>query len=357
MRDARASDLQAGIVHLTGRVQEVDIRQHEQADAARLRDELLPRVVSLTREAVGYLDAVLDSYEPGTANEDIESTASFFRRLDLLVAEGTSPVADLAFIARSELVRKLATLSSVQVADTWRVIDVCGSCLRKIRKGLGAVEAALCEHEHLAPVIGYTGEVAISLAVRRTYAKFRREILCAGSHSQSVADCLHSGATSIAKLIGRDVYSDLRISDRVEIRKLQERTVDWLSAGADRDVLTGLRLWQDLCGFANLLAEVNKRQELLEHDRTAITAVRRLLAEVPSRGRSRTLPPALRPLLDSLFGRDDELDDLLLRSGEPPRAELEPILARLGGSLLTPILPPCEPGPGFVSEDQESEPI
>lgn len=350
MHAGRAGELQSRIVHLSGRVLEVDIRVYEQLDLVRLRDELAPRVSGLAREAVTLLDAVLDTYEPSGSEEETEPPADFYHQIDLLMADaGPPPVADLAFIARSELLRKLTVLSSIQDADTWRVIDVCGSCLRKIRNGMGAVEAALCEHEGLEPVIGYAGELAASLAVRRTYAKFRREILFASLHSQSIADCLHSGATSVAKLIGRDIYRDLRISDRVEIRKLQERMIAWLRAGPDRDVLAGLRLWQDLCGFANLLAEVNKRQELLEHDRAAVAEALRLLTKKPD--------GSLPPLLDTLFGRDDELDELLLLSGEPPLAELEPILARLGASLLTPILPPRGPGAGFASEEEENKPV
>lgn len=352
MSAAQARALQVRIVNLARRVEELDIGSYEKAEAARLRDELLPRVTGHVQQAVALFDVVLDCYEP-VGSEESEPGADFYQQLDHLLADsGPPPVADLAFIARSELMRKLAALSSLGEAHGWRLIDVCGSGLRRIRKGLAAVEAALCEQEGLDPVLGYAGELASSLAVRRTYAKFRQEVLRSGQTSRSIADCLHSGATSIAKLIGRDLYGDLRICDRVQIRQLQERTVDWLRAGPDRDVLTGLRLWQDLCGFANLLADVNKRQELAEHDRAAVAEARRLLASSPP-----VLPAELHPVLDVLFGRDDELDDLLLRDGELSCAELEPILARLGESLLTPVLPPREPESAEDVELEESETV
>jgi hypothetical protein len=124
--------------------------------------------------------------------------------------------------------------------------------------------------------------------------------------------------------MGRDVYVHLRISDRVQIRSLQERLIAWFLTPA-QDLPAGVRLWQDISGFARLLLDVNKRQELVEHDRQARKEIHLRLAG----GGEITLEA--RRFLDSLFGMDEELDIQLLGDLPLDARSLEAPLRRLRG--------------------------
>ncbi len=336
MPAGRGEEFQARIVALIEGTRAIDIAEYERAEPERLRDELLPSVTFLAQDAVACLGEVLNGYDQPDAQDGVDglpaeddASDEFYLKIDVLMGgAGQPPVADLAFIARIEVQRKLGSLATALQGGPWLVIDTCGSCLRKIRKGLSAVESALCELEGLEPKTGFVDELASSLAVRLAYARFRREILQA-TIRDSMGARIQSVATSMAKLIGRDIYAELRIGDRMEIHNLQQRMIDWLCAGAGSDVRAGIRLWQDINGFASLLVEVNKRQELIEHDRAVIAVASRLLAEDRSAG----IPSELLSVLSALRGRDDELDELLTLRAEPLRAEIEMILCRLGSGL------------------------
>ena len=195
----------------------------------------------------------------------------------------------------------------------------CGSLLRNLKRALTAVHNAICRMEGQELTLSLERERRIALEVRAAYAKFRREIEDINSlrrpGEQSAGAALHSAATCIAKLTGRDIFSKLRLQDRIELRALQERILAWHTAGG-LDSVGARRLWQDLYGFTHLLQGVNLRQELLEHDREILDRVDALARES---GAEHT-EPVLRQLATALTGRDDDLDSLL--QGAPPASEL-----------------------------------
>jgi len=310
--------LQAYLVGLVERARAVDVASYEQADSTRIRRELVPQTTVLVKEAINFLECLFDRYDP---DQGEGAGAS---------AQAAERIADLSFMARSELRRKLEFLAGLRTGvDTWQVIAVCGRCLGKLARAMTAVEAALCAHESCEAVLVYDSELAHSLKVRRAYGQLCHDLR--NGKKSSIAESLQSAANSIASLMGHEIYAALRIGDRVQLSGLREHIFAWQRA-PERDLRTGLRLWQDVWGVAHLFLDVNKRQELVEHDRQALAELRRRLDG------GGEVTPEVRCLLEALLGRDEELDILLL-GGKPLEARsLESPLRRLCGRHDLPLL-------------------
>ncbi|HEV7518649.1 MAG TPA: hypothetical protein VGR07_20325 [Thermoanaerobaculia bacterium] len=335
------------IVRLSLSAGAIDIANYEQAEAGELRAELVPVVGELLKDALAFFDGILDTYgadeDPGPGGES--PPGNFRREVDeLLLAEVAEVVeahgeriADLTFIARLELRQKMASLTRLPAeADSWRIIAAAGSCLRQIHKALAALEAVITRAEGVAPVLGFNDELTSALAARRAYAGFRRQLRHVG-RLPDISDRLQGAATSIAHLFDLEVYRDLRISDRVQLRRLLERILRW--AGPDLDREGGERLWEDLSACAALLAEISKRQELQEHDTRACQEILDRLVAAPLPGPA--LPADVRPLLESLTGRDDDLDDRIFDGGRIDRLTAAVFARRLAGTRSC---PPQTPG-------------
>jgi len=106
-------------------------------------------------------------------------------------------------------------------------------------------------------------------------------------------------------LVGWEVYPSLRVRDRLHLRELQRRILDWLRSA--NDPAMGLRVWQDLEAFIRMLSQINRRQELIEHDTQVVAAVSASIATCSEPA----LPEATIELLARLEGLDDDLDALL----------------------------------------------
>ncbi|HEX7807821.1 MAG TPA: hypothetical protein VF608_03835, partial [Thermoanaerobaculia bacterium] len=96
----------------------------------------------------------------------------------------------------------------------------------------------------------------------------------------------------------------IRISDRRQLRKLQQRARAWLASDPQTES-EGEHLWQELMAVTSLLMQINGRSELVEHDRRVLQEV---CAELRFRNAS---PESLWPGLASLRGLDLSLDRLL----------------------------------------------
>ena len=333
------------IVRLSLSASAIDIASYEEAEACELRAELVPLVGGILTDALAFFEHTLDTYgddENAPAEPAPAGGLSFRREVDeLLLGEAVDAsdglgerIADLAFMARLELRQKAGSLTRLPAdSDSWRIIAAAGSCLRQIQKALAALEAVIARAEGIASVLGFNDELALALVARRAYASLRRQ-LRAIARLPEISDRLQGAATSIAYLFDLEVYRDLRISDRVQLRRLLERILRW--GGPDVDRQGGERIWEDLLGCAALLAEISKRQELEEHDERVCQEILDRLVTASSPGPE--LPPDVRPLVESLAGRDDDLDDRIfdgridfstaaaisqrlvaLRSRQPPR--------------------------------------
>jgi hypothetical protein len=276
------------IIRLSLSASAVDIATYEEDAVGALRAGLVPVVVEILEDVLAFLDRLLDPEGIGEAPDGLGER-----------------IADLAFVARLELRQRMAGLTRLPAdSDSWRIIAAAGSCLRQVQKALAALEAVLARAEGIAPVLSFHDELALALVARRAYASFRRQLRAVG-RLPGISDRLQGAATSIAYLFDLEIYRDLRISDRVQLRRLLERILRW--AGPDVDRQGGERIWEDLLGCAALLAEISKRQELEEHDERVCREILDRLIAASSPGPE--LPPDVRPLVESLTGRDDDLDE------------------------------------------------
>ncbi|MES1245460.1 MAG: hypothetical protein ABUT39_27900 [Acidobacteriota bacterium] len=177
-----------------------------------------------------------------------------------------------------------------------------------------------------------TAELKAFLEWRRTCATFRREIQ-ASAPGRSVSDLLRGGVGGLSRLARRAEQAGLPAGDRVRLEDLRRRIAAWLREDPAGHPGAGRLLWQELCGLAQALCRTPRRADLREHDRELLGRARRELAR--ARSNAQSLPPAVRVLLDGLFGLDDELDHLLERRRAAP-ADLEPVLARIEEELAEP---------------------
>lgn len=361
IEDARA--LIQELVEIARRAHAADIRAYEEPRSPDAVAELVSQVQGLLAAGVDTVSRVLARYEAKAPHrsprQSDEPPASFFISVDHLFDGdmGARQIADLAFVARMELRSRTSALGGIRAAqDSWRILGICDGCLRALRKTAAAIEKALAERHGLAPRLHFTTEIALGRRIRHYYARFRREIHGAQPpEPEDLRARLNSAATSIAKLIGRDFYGDLRTDDRAQLRSLQRRLRSWLRGEDGYDAETGTVLWQDLHGFAQLLAHINQRSELVEHDRALVAeAVEALFATSPTPA---TLPEELAERLRALSGRDDEVDRLLAepitRETEAWRRPLLHLREELVGGA--PAVWDADPGEAAESDEMEEE--
>jgi hypothetical protein len=341
---ASLARFQPALVEVVSRGRTLDIRAYEMADTPRILADLGPAVSGLLGEARTALGAILDACgetraEPSADLDGVaQSEVSFEHAIDATVASGLGSreaVEEVAFMADMELgsrQRRLGGLSADASAAT--VLEECDSCLRRVRKALTAVDAAIAGAEQVDPRLDYTSELESSLAVRRAYAKFRRRILEGGEPTEDdLYARFRAAGTQLAILVGWDAWPEMRTRDRLLLRSLQHRILDWLRSPSP-DTTAGLRLWSDLSACLEMMTLVNRRQELVEHDAEVLRFALGRLRE------ARGLDDTTRRLLASLEGLDKTLD-LLLAEADIPAEAWRPVLERLAERFERPA--PSEP--------------
>lgn len=284
----------------------LDLRPFEEGAASEAAGILLPATLAAVDEALSICRTLLASHpEPedevsSWCDEPGEDTGVFLRRIDTLADRGPS-VGDLAFMGVTALLPKRAALEDLNSSsDAWFIVSECGSTRRRVLKTLTALEGGLAEEEERPRALTFASELGRSLETRRQYSRLRHSILREAVSPGRARPVLRRIGTTLAILVGQDIYPDLRISDRRQLRRLQSRILDWLRAGEVPDSARSAdRLYGDLVVFAQLLAQVRLRMELVEHDRAALCQLRAKTAGTPLAS------------LRSLRGLDDELDGLL----------------------------------------------
>ncbi|MBI5496362.1 MAG: hypothetical protein HY904_15170 [Deltaproteobacteria bacterium] len=338
-------------------VEAISIANYEEAEIDACRG-LVPRVAAAVEVATEIMGLVVNYYEaPGTHPAPC-AEAKVGLEMDRRVASirSAQDVADLAFIGRLALRdRREALAASVASADKWEIISIAGSACREVRKSLGALELAVCGFEGL-PYTGsdYQSEVATSREVRRTYVTFCADILGSGEPGpDDVVKRVRVAATSIVKLTGRAIYPAMRVDDRILLRTLHARLMEWLRAaaqGAAGGAQAGQRLWRDIASAAEILLGVNNRAELREHDLAVVSDVITRLEAVGDP--AQPLPPAELERLLPVSGRDRELDALRLRTGPVTVGELLAVLRDVRQRLAhAPTAAPAAAGSGRSLSD------
>lgn len=335
------------------RAQALPIVAAEEREYDDLRP-LLADVVSSIDDTHSLLGEVLDHYEQTTDLDELdfdfdERPSTMVRVVENHMGEegGVSKITGIAFVARIGLRgRRDVLLNMFDPRDSrphddqkWELIAYCSSAVREILKSLAAIEMAIAEHEGLTAVCRYyVSELDRALQVRRAYVTFRNEVIGQGTPEPTDAPRrLRVAASAIAKLIGRPAYAFARVHDRSNIRRIQVRIREQLTANArvanesidprDQRVLElgAVRLWQDLANVAELVMAINNRAELREHDRSACEKALACL-------RASDVEGALGLLRDSC-GRDAQLDKTLAERA-PTVGALEEAVESVLGALV-----------------------
>lgn len=307
-------------------------------EAVQRVQELVEHTLLLLREITDFYDE--ESHDPTPGEETGEDS---LREIGAAISSelAAREVSGLAFATRTQLKENRdALVTAIENRNIWVVASHADTGLRRVCKGLITVEAAAREYENLEPLERDWSDIKDSLETRRLYGQFRRAL----NRHQEPADAaeveeqLRKAAHRIAILRDRKIYPFLRIYDRVSIRRLQKRIYAWLEkpdgAGKERD---GRHLLGDLHSFAELLKQINNREDLREHDRRTAKRLYRIFFS--SKNPPKQLEPGHLGDLELLLGRDDELDQIVL---EPMRHGIEPLRAPLE-RLLEQLNRPFEP--------------
>jgi hypothetical protein len=331
---------QDAIAGLAERVQAVDVRAYESMTPESLVAELHPVVSGFLQAAGDLLARVSDAYErEAVASPDAGEGAMaspyfpFEQAIDAAIgaqSEATyRAVADIVFLGQIELRQRKERLARVVACNSaMTIVGECDGALRRIRKVLTALDRALARAGLVAPRLDFATELELSLRVRRACTRFRSRVLRLGEPSEETLHAhLRGAGTTIAMLVGWDTYPHLRVRDRLQLRDLQRRVLDWLRG--ERNATEGMRIWQDLLAFVRLLAQVSRRQELAEHDARVVREARSRLGACANG----VVPEALLSELGALEGLDDEVDSLLASADRSRALAWAAPLERLAGQL------------------------
>ena len=320
------------LCELAARARVVDVREAETLDPERARGALQPAASNLVADARGLVADILEACDAAEPDpERADTSLSFERALDQVVEGGGASVAavqDVAFLVQLELRQRAERVAQLGLGSTsLAVIGECESAVRRVTKGLGAIDQALSRAVGVPPRLDFASELQSSLMVRVAYAKFRTRMLVLGQPAADLHARLRAAGTQIAILVGREAYPLLRVRDRLQLRDLQHRILAWLRL-EERDDVEGERVWQDVATFVDMLTQVNRRQELVEHDARLVAELVRALADVEG-----PLGSGLAGRLRPLRGLDDELDSLLASREDLRAGALRPMLAAISERL------------------------
>jgi hypothetical protein len=338
----RLATFQEELAEVVARVQRVDLRRFEMLDAESALLELRPIAQRLLGDAQELVSSILSRCEELRAGQQgganlHDPFLGFERALDAAVESVESSggsvqsVEDVAFLVQLELRQRAERLARIGAGAT--VLVVIGehdSVLRRIHKGLGAIDCAIAKAAAIAPRLDFSSQLSDSLLVRDCYAKFRARVLSDGTTPapSELYARMRAAGTSIAVLVGWSAYPLLRVRDRLQLRELQQRILAWLRPERRDDHTAGLRLWQDLIAFVDMLNQVSRRQELVEHD---AALVRELLARL--RGATGPVDEATLGAARRLHGLDDALDLALFGEGPLDARALEALLTHVAARL------------------------
>jgi hypothetical protein len=215
-----------------------------------------------------------------------------------------SRIEDVCFMAGFELNRALRALAAATDADA--LLSASETGLRKLQRVLHAIMVAEQQRSNDVPPgverlkRRLASELQGALAVRQLYVTFRRSLRRPENETRdAVLTALRYAAGGLATLAASPHYHSMRVSDRALMRRMRDRLLDWAHAG--KPTKSGEQLLEDIFTCADLMRDINRRQELRAHDQTLM----RELVGDSARDRAEWLTK-----LDRLAGLDDQLDAL-----------------------------------------------
>jgi hypothetical protein len=304
----------------------VAMQLHQQsADRAPEGEALwvfVSQVKDTLTDTIRVLATIADEAEPELLEIDPDKTQ------EITPLENRPAVAaDLAFIAGFQLRQKLDQLAQLDRRATPRALrDAAASGIRNVIKAAVAVEPVFARQHQLAPRLDPKINLKASLAVRRAYSAFRLAVQAlptATSDARALRGTLTAARAAIGELARSPSARDLRQCDRSDLLALDARLDGAIAASADRE--TSQQILSDVTTFADMLAAVGRRQELLAHDLAALPEMIAELRGLLAQGR-----PVLRGHVERARGIDDILERLLapglVLDGQRLLDELERIL-------------------------------
>lgn len=322
LRLATTSAHRAKLRELFAKILDLDITRFESAPTAALVEELEPRTQDVLAGANALFGELVETYESTASFAEEPPSGGFPIPFD----DGSayeSGVADLAFMAQVELRHRVERLRMLSNAEGVLLAE-CDGALRRVTRALGAIDRALAGSEDRSSIV-FHPDLDHSLRIRRAYAMFRRRVLELDSRGGAIRARLLATGSEIATLVGLPFYPFLRLGDRLHLRALQQRLIGMLRVPLV-DEVEGQRLWSDIVSFACMLTQVNRRQELFEHDSRIVIRVVDSLSHLGS------ITPEMAAELQRLEGRDEDVDTLL-DSGRRDLDTWAPVLTRLAHEL------------------------
>lgn len=308
-RPSDSSDLarSSALLELWRAADALDLRAFVGLETFEGTRDLVARVDALATRALALMQAVLHRFE--SKSEPPPSFGAPERPSGV----SANDVGSIAFVAQLELRQCRERLKARAEDGAFAtVLGECDRTLRRVRRAIAALDSALSSLLGAPPLIDVTRDLSTSLRVRAGYRMFREQILRLEPPTRkTVTKTLRLVGTSLAIFSGKEMYSELRIGDTLQLRGLQQRILSWLRAEGDEgSPEAGLDLHNDVVAFVTMLQEINRRQELVAHDRS-VARVARSYAESHPNG---TFPEAIAEELQSLLGASPAIDALLLAS-------------------------------------------
>lgn len=303
-------------------VRAIEVNRFESASEVTLCEDLKPRTTQILAKAIVILGELVEACESSVFDEEPPS-GGFPIPFDDGGSLFESGVGDVAFMAQVELRHRADRLSRIIVGDV--LLAECDGALRRVARALTALDRAIARANGARESLTFDANLDLSLSIRRAYGQFRRRIVQIEHSTAAGRERLLGSGREIATLVGLPFYTQLRLGDRLHLRSLQQRLITALRA-APIDELEAYRLWSDILSFALMLTQVNRRQELFEHDsRIVIRAVESLT-------KHGELSVDLARELTKLEGRDDDVD-LICATNRRDLETWAPVLTRLAHEL------------------------
>ncbi len=297
----------------------VDLVAFEERSPEEVREGLLPLANKVIRISMSVFERLSKAYD---------SVAEPERGRPLRASEHEQEIADLCFIARMEISPRITELSApVDPHDKWTILSACSHAFGCIAKAIFALEPRLSIIAGEEPALKRATSVDQAVRVRRVYHNFHRQVTLDGPpEAQNVHDRLEAARAAIHRLVTSPVYAQLRGSDRCQLRRLEERVAAWLGQ-IDANATEGIEIWKDLSALAAMFQQINRRQDLIDHDRLVLAEMALALSELDPAMKPR---PTLLTRLALVLGRDEELDAML---DEPDRVTCGRVLLTVRRAL------------------------
>lgn len=332
-------EFRSTFARLIREVESFDVRVPEDSALIGLAADLVPKVSRLLRDGIDLLDRIESHYDPEKSQPERPPETDTLHHIGMMISSefAARDLIDVAFFARSELASAHEHLMQAATRygpghpqdEQLTLASNCETGLRALRKAMVSVESAVYEFEDREAPKRTWYDVELSLQIRKLYWNLRRETeLAEDAGDRSLESRLRQVLYRIVAFRELSVYPFLRVDDRVNLRQILKRILDWLN-GDRRDPSEARRIWQDLTGFTEILVQVSHRQELQDHDRETVG---RAFYRLFRRGDMETVPEDVLKELEDVLGLDDELDRLISRKERrlaPWREPLKRVLTKL----------------------------